>query len=315
MLRSARALVDGLWMVMSAPVLVVGVALASLLVAVPFGLVLSSHVQASLADQPPLYQGSVEIDPEWWTEFRAHARGLDATFTPTVIGFAAPLDNISALLDGTVRPLALAGPVALSALVWAFLWGGILHRFNRGNRAGPAALWSAGFHHLPRFAIISLAAAATSIVLYLTVHAFLFGPVYQRLAAAASSERGAFLYRVGLYLIFGTAIVTVSLLADYARISLATASAASAGEAIRRSVRFIRGHFGTVVLLYLFTGAIFVALLAIYGVVDSYGGNRVGGWRGVAIAQAYIVARLAIRLTFAASEVRLFKQLHGERRL
>ncbi len=306
-MRSVRALVEGLWMVITAPLLLAGVTLVSLLIAVPFGLVLNSHVQASLANQPPIYQGSVEIDPEWWSEFRAHAQGLDATFTPAVIGFAAPLDNLSALLDGTARPLVLAGPVALSALAWAFLWGGIFQRFVRSRKEGPAAFWSAGLRFLPRFAIISVAAGVATFLLYVTVHAALFGPVYQWLAAHASSERNAFFWRIVLYAIFGALIMIVSLIADYARISAVTASTASAGNAIAAGVRFVRTNLGAAVLLYVLSGSIFVALLAVYGAVDIYGGSRVGGWRGVVIAQAYIVARLAIRLTLAASEARLFQ--------
>lgn len=160
-----------------------------------------------------------------------------------------------------------------------------------------------------------MAAGVASLLLYVTVHAALFGLVYQWLAADASSERNAFFWRIVLYAIFGALIMIVSLIADYARISAVSASPASAGQAIAAGVRFVRTNVGAVVLLYLLTGAIFVALLAGYGAVDIYGGSRVGGWRGVLIAQAYIVARLAIRLTFAASEVRLFQQLHGGRRL
>jgi len=296
-------------MVITAPMLLAGVTLVSLLIAAPFGLVLNSHVQASLANQPPIYQGSVEIDPEWWSEFRAHAQGIDATFTPTVVGFAAPLDNLSALLDGSARPLALAGPILLSALAWAFLWGGIFQRFVRGSREGPVAFWAAGFRFLVRFAIISIAAGAASLLLYLTVHAVLFGAVYQWLASAASSERNAFFWRITLYAIFGALLMLVSLAADYSRISMVSAPAMPAANAIAAGMRFVRANLGGAVLLYLLVGALFVGLLAVYGAVDVYGGNRVGGWRGVIIAQAYIVARLALRLVFAASQARFFAQI------
>ena len=69
----------------------------------------------------------------------------------------------------------------------------------------------------------------------------------------------------------------------------------------------MRRHFGSVAALYVLTGLLFVALLVVYGYVDSNGGVRVAGWRGIAIAQAYIIARIVIRLTFGASEVRLYR--------
>ena len=104
-----------------------------MLMALPFAVALGSRLQASLASQPPVALSETEIDPEWWQEFRAQARGLEATFTPAVLGFAAPLDSISAVLDGRRPPLPVLGPLALSIVLWAFLWGGILRRFDAGN--------------------------------------------------------------------------------------------------------------------------------------------------------------------------------------
>ena len=76
--------------------------------------------------------------------------------------------------------------------------------------------------------------------------------------------------------------------------------------AIRDSWRFILANPGAALTLYLATGALFAALLAVYATIDIRGGVHVGGWRGIAIAQAYILGRIVIRLTFGASELRLF---------
>ena len=309
MTHAVRAFGEGMWAVVRAPILLAAVALATLLVAMPFGLVLGQRVQTSLANQPPLAAGGGEIDPDWWAEFRNHASGLEATFTPTVIGFAAPLDNLSAVLDGTARPIALAGPIALAVVLWAFLWGGLMDRFVRGRAAGPRGFLAAGWRHFSRFAIISLASGVVILVLYLTVHAVLFGPVYTWLAGRADSEPLAFLWRIGLYVIFGGLIAVVGLVADYARVSVVVSDGRSAREAIRLGATFVRRHFSTVLTLYVLTGTMFVAVLAAYGVLDIYGGSRVGGWRAIVLGQAYILARLAIRLMVAASEVALFRSV------
>jgi len=54
---------------------------------------------------------------------------------------------------------------------------------------------------------------------------------------------------------------------------------------------------------------LFIVLLAVamaaYGVGELYGGSRVGGWRAVAIGQAFIALRLALRLSLVAAQVRL----------
>ena len=311
MMPAIRALVAGLWAVVRAPLLLAAVAIVTLLGAAPFAVLVNNSVQASLAARPQVSLPSTEIDPEWWMEFRAHADGLAATFTPTIIGFAAPLDNLSSVLDGTHRPLALAMPVALAGLLWVFLWGGLLDRFSRPGRTQFRAFVSAGMAHAPRLLLVAAAAAIVNLILYFTVHAALFGPVYEWLASRAGSERDAFFWRLGLYAIFGALLITVSVIADYARVHAVVGGVGSAHAAIAASMRFVRRHAASVFTLYLMTGALFAALLIVYGATETIGGSRVGGWRAVAVGQAYILARLAIRLTFGASEVRLFQSLRA----
>ena len=101
---SFKAWTEGLRQVARAPLLIVLTVIVTVAAAAPFALVLGAELRAALADQPPIALGSSEIDADWWNEFRSHADGLAATFTPTVIGFAAPLDNLSAIADGTRRP-------------------------------------------------------------------------------------------------------------------------------------------------------------------------------------------------------------------
>ena len=112
-------------------------------------------------------------------------------------------------------------PVGLYAIVWAFLWGGLLERFATGRRIGIRAFARAGLRRLPAFVAIAAAAALIAALLYLTVHRLLLGPMYEWGAARAGSERNAFFWRVGLYLAFGTLLATISLAADYARVASA----------------------------------------------------------------------------------------------
>jgi hypothetical protein len=308
MSRSIRALGGGLRAVLTAPALLAGITAATLLSALPFGLVLGAELRTALANRQPVYLGTAEIDAEWWLEFRAHADGLAATFTPAIIGFAAPLDNLSAVLDGTPRPLALLIPVIVAGLLWAWLWGGVLERFHAGRGLGGRAFWNAGWRHAPTFAAISVFAAATHLVLYLTVHAALFGPLYEWLSAAVITERAAFLWRVVLYAVFGACLITVSLLADFARISRVVLPSHGVRPALEASLAFLRTHVFQVTTLVVLTGMLFVALLVMYGTAEVYGGTRLGGWRSVLIGQGYIVARLGIRLTFAAAALRLYAE-------
>jgi hypothetical protein len=302
-----RALIGGLGDVLRAPVLIIMAAAAMLIIAVPFAVVVGVRVQQSLSHQQPVAQGAIEIDAEWWQQFSAQADGIAATFTPTIIGFAAPLDNLSSLLDGTSRPPVLMVPIGIAIVAWAFIWGVTLERFAHGPGTG---IWRAGSRTLLPFTAISMLAAGVVLLLYLTLHPLLFDVLADRLRMAAPDERSAFAIRVVLYVAFGSLLIAISSVADYARVRLALWPRVSILDAVVESLRFIRAHGGSVLGLYLATGALFVLLLMAYGVVEIAGGVQVGGWRGVAIAQAYIIARLVIRLTFGASELRLYRHYY-----
>jgi hypothetical protein len=304
-MTAVRALARGIGDVARAPLLIVAVTAITLAMTLPFAIALGTRLQASLSSQPPVTLAETEIDPEWWEEFRQHARGLDATFTPAVLGFAATLDSFSGVLDGRQPPAGVIGPLLLSIVMWAFLWGGILRRFERG-RIGISEFVQSGFAFAPRFVGIALTAVVLVIVLYLSLHPLLFGPLYRTLAAMTGTERDAFLIRVVLYLVFLAPLMLISLIADYARVASVAGRADSLGAAMRAGAAFVRENAGSVVALSLMASVILLVVTAAYGLLEVYGGSQVGGWRAIAIAQAYIVFRLAMRLAVAASELRLF---------
>jgi hypothetical protein len=281
------------------------VLLLTVITVVPLGLVMGGRLQSALNDQPPVMLGSEEIDADWWLEFRRHAQGLDATFTPAIIGFAAPLSNLSALLDGTPQGWVMVVPIAIAILTWAFIWGWAIERFRTGGSRSASALLRAGLRTWPRFVVISAMAAIAQIVLYLTIHPLLFGPIFTALTSSMPRERDAFIVRIVLYLVFGAMLAVISLLADYSRI------AAVLGR--MSGTAFVRRYWPSAAALLLIIAAVVGLLLLTYGVGEAYGGSRVAGWRGVLIGQAFVVLRLAMRLVTMASEVRLYERLSGSR--
>lgn len=299
-----RAWLSGFGQVLRAPFSIVAVMMLTVLAAIPFGLVLGSRLQTALNDQPPIMLGSEEIDADWWLEFRRHAEGLEATFTPAIIGFAAPLSNLSDLVDGTPRGMAMALPLAVAIGMWAFIWGWAIERFRSGGSSSASALIRAGARRWPRFVAISIGAAIAQLLLYVTMHPLLFRMVFPWLTESMTSERDAFLVRVGLYAVFGVFLVAVSLVADYARIASAISGAATGSGLV-----FVGRHWRSAAALFLIGAAILGVLFVLYGVGETYGGSRVGGWRGVAIGQLFVVARVALRLVTIAAEVRLYERL------
>lgn len=302
---AVRAALQGLVLALKAPGLVLAIVLITMISAVPFVLTIEPAIMNSLALQPPVSPiSAAEIDAEWWQEFRRQATGLAATFTPAVLGFAAPLDTVSALLDGTRQPIALALPIGLSALIWAFLWGGIINRFATGVTS-PSLFMAASSRHFVRMTAITVMAAVVNIVLYLTVHALLFGPVYGAIASRVGTERDAFAARVILYLVFGAVLVVVNAALSMARVYSVSERDYSLAAAVARGWAFVRTHFTTVAGLYLIFLVIFAVAMAGYGAAELIGGSRVGGWRAVAVGQLFIIVRLGLRLALGASLVRL----------
>ena len=306
---SFRAWTDGIRQVAKAPLLVLLTVIVTVAVAAPFAIVLGSELREALADQPPIALGSTEIDADWWNEFRAHAGGLAATFTPTVLGFAAPLDNLSAIADGTRRPAVLIVPIASGVLAWAVLWGVALQRFDRRRGLSVSEAVSAAFGYFPRFMLISAVATAAQLLVYVILHPLLFGVIYRSVISEGTPESGAFAYRVVFYALFAIPVVAISLAADYARIASVVTKAPGGAAPIGAGVQFVGRHWRTVAGLYLFNAVTFAIVMIGYGVIDFAGGARVTGWRGVVIGQAFIVARLAIRLVAGASSLELFKRL------
>lgn len=298
---ACRAFLAGLIQVLRAPLTIAAVVALTVITVIPFAVIMGGRLQAALNDQPPVVLGSEEIDADWWLEYRRHARGLEATFTPAIIGFAAPLSNLSALLDGEPQARIMLAPIAVAMVTWAFIWGWAIERYRRGGSRSMSALLRAGLRTWPRFIAISVVAALAQLALYFTLHPLLFGPVFSALTASMPSERNALMVRVILYLVFGVFIAAVSLLADYSRI--AAVLGGSSGPA------FVRRWWPSAAALFVIAAAVLGVLLLVYGVGETYGGSRVAGWRGVAIGQAFIIVRLALRLVTIASEVRLYEML------
>src|SRR5512145_1930317 len=101
---AGRAFRDGIRRVNGAPVLLLGLTAMTLLVALPLSIVLRGMIEAHLGSSAESELAAERANPDWWDEFSAQVSGLGTTFTPSIIGFAAVLENTGGLLDN--RPLA-----------------------------------------------------------------------------------------------------------------------------------------------------------------------------------------------------------------
>lgn len=299
---------DGLRRVNRAPMLVAGMSAVTLLIALPLSLALRGMLEAHFGRSLAAEAAASGTSYEWWQEFLAQAGGLGATFSPSIVGFGAVLDNLSALLDNLPMAATIAGVTAAWMLIWSFLSGGVIDRLARDRRTRAAGFFAACGVHFWRFLRLGLFAWLLYVLLFGYVHHWIFDEAYPALIANVTSERTALLVRLSGYLLFGGALILVNLILDYARIRIVVEDRRSAVGAIAAGARFVRRQFGPVAGLYLLNGSAFVLLLGVYAMLSPGApGAGLTMWLVLLLGQAYIVARHYLKLVFYASETAMFQ--------
>jgi hypothetical protein len=303
-----QAFRDGIRRVNSAPVLLLGVWVMTLLVSLPLTLEMRRELAAHLDASLEADAAASGVNHDWMQEFRGRASGVGTTFSPTIIGFGAILDNSSAFVDQERRPVLIVCAAAVYLALWTFVAGGLIDRYARDrNTRVEGFLWASAVHAV-RFLRLGLVAAFVYGLLFRVVHPWLFGTLFRDLTRDLTAERSAFLVRLALYGLFAIALATCNLVLDYAKVRIVVEDRRSVLAALSGAVRFLRRNGGAAATLYLADAALFAAVLALYAAVaPGAGSSGWSMWLGFGIAQIYLLARLWVRLVFWASETALFQ--------
>lgn len=291
-----------------APALLAGTCALTLLIALPLSIALRGMLEAHLGDSLAADAVAARADYDWWQEFLGQASGLGTTFTQSIAGFGAVLENASGLLDNKPLASTIAGATAAWMLLWSFMTGGIIDRLARDRRTRSLGFFAACGTHVWRLLRLGVIAAIIYYVMFAWVHPAIFDTGYALLTKDTTVERNAFFVRVAGYAIFGTLLICFSLIFDYARIRIVVEDRRSAVAALAAGVRFVRRHLGTVVVLYVLNAGLFVLLAAVYALVaPTIPGESIALWGALLIGQAYIVGRHYVKLLFYASQCALFQ--------
>ena len=298
---------DGVRRVNSAPLMLLGMCLVTLLIALPLSLVLRGVIAAHLGSSLAAETAAGGTNYDWWQEFSAQASGLATTFVPSIIGFGAVLDNLAGLADNLPMAASIAAAVAAWLIVWSFLSGGVLDRFARNRPTRAHGFFAAAGAHFWRFLRLGILAFAAYYVLFELIHGLLLDDLYERVTRNTTVERTAFAVRVGCYAVFAVLLVAVNLVFDYARVRLVVEDRRSAIGALLASVRFVRRH-PRAVYLYLLNFSAFVLLAVVYALLaPGAPGSGIWMWIAIGIGQLYIVGRHYLKLLFYASETAFFQ--------
>ena len=299
---------DGVRRVNGAPMVLAGMFGVTLLIALPLSYVLRDMIAAHLGPSLAANAAAAGTNYDWWQEFTAQASGLGKTFIPSIVGFGAVLDNLGGILDNLPLASSIAGVTAVWLVVWSFLSGGVVDRLARGRRTRSHGFFAACGMHFWRLLRLGAIAWVAYAFLFRYVHVWIFTKGLERLTRDVGVERTAFAYRVAGYLVFGGLLVACNLVFDYARVRIVVEDRRSAIGALLAGGRFVRRHAGATVGLYALNAVAFLLLIGVYAVIaPGAPGAGMSMAGALAIGEAYIVARVYLKLLFYASETALFQ--------
>ena len=291
-----------------ASVVLIGVCTVTLLIALPLSIALRGMIETHLGHSLAADAVAARADYDWWQEFLHQAAGLGTTFTQSIVGFGAVLENLSDLLDNQPLAATIAGATAAWMLLWSFLTGGIIDRLARDRRLRSRDFFAACGAHAWRMFRLGILAWVVYYLLFTVVHPAIFDAGYAWVTKDITVERSAFLARVLGYAIFGGILVFFSVIFDYARIRIVVEDRRSAVAAVAAAARFARRHAGVVITLYLFNAAGFVALALVYALLaPRVPGNGIALWTALLLGQLYIIGRHYVKLLFYASQTACFQ--------
>ena len=302
------AAIDGIRRVNRAPAVLVGLWVLTMAVSLPLAVVLRGMLAQHLGSSLAADTAAAGVNYDWMQEFSEQASGVGVTFKPTIIGFGAVLDNLSAFADSVGRPAVIVGAAAAYVMLWTFLAGGIIDRLARDRPTRAYGFFAASGVFCFRFLRLAVVQLLVYAFLFGVVHSALFDRAYPRLTHDVTVERTAFLIRLVLYLIFGAAIAACTTIFDYAKVRAVVEDRRSMIGSISAALGFIRRNAAAVVGLFVLNLALFVLLLTAYAMIAP-GAGRAGVvmWLGFGLGQLFIAGRLWVKLVFWASETALFQ--------
>lgn len=296
---SSRGLVLWLWLVNFAVALPVAWVMAASL---------SGSIGASLV-QEKLRSG---FDMGWFGEFEAAAKGVETTFTPTVLGAGAFYNNLEAWLSGDIfRGFpGLVGLGILYGILWALLLGGVLHRFagNEG-RFALSHFFATGGKYFFRFVRLTVLSGIFYYLVY-RFYGWLF-PAIEDATRDVTVERTVFLFTLAGAALIVFLLSLVNMVFDYAKIATVLESRRSMVLAALRGLGFVLSHPGKTLGLYYGLGLIGVVLLGLYAFMAPGAGQStpVGIAFAFLVGQIYLAIKLLLRLSFYGGEMALFEAL------
>jgi len=305
----------GFSVVLGSPRVLIGLWLVNLLFALPFAWMIGESIDRSVGESLVHENLRSGFDSEWFGQYTDEARGIEATFKPTLVGAGAVFHNLESWLTGklfTEYP-AVVGVGIAYGLLWAFLMGGLLDRYARpAEKAVRARFAQTGGLYFFRFVRLALISGVLYFLIF-RLHGWIFGWL-ESATRDVTSERTVLWASLGVYLLTAFLLTLVNMSFTYAKIATVVENRKGMLLAALRGLGFVFSFPGKTFGLYYGLIGTSGLLLVIYALVAPGAGQT--NLPTIVLAflagQIYLVAKLAVRLTLYAGQTHLFK-IHAPR--
>jgi len=300
---------QGLAKVLGSPSVVLWLWLGGVVIALPAVVVLSSSIEESVGGSLVDENLRDGFDMGWYGEYLADAKGIERSFTPTVVGAGAFFNNIEAWFNGNLFAThpGLLGLGVFYALLWSLCLGGVLHRYGEG-----AGLFRLGefLSHGGEYFFRFVRLAVLSGFFYYGIYRF-SGWLFHRIELGARDvtvEESVFAYVVAASLFVVFLLTFVNMAFDYAKIATFREKRRSMVLASLKGFGFVLSNLGRTLTLYYGLGVAGLGMLFAYYVIAPGPGQStiVGVAAAFVLGQLYLISKLVLRLTYYSSQMVVF---------
>ncbi len=212
------------------------------------------------------------FDYLWWEEFRDEAKGLEKTFTPSIIGKGAVLNNLEGLL--MMRFLELPSILIVIGLLYiilhTFLAGGILSTLNKEKvRFSMGEFFEGAGSYFFRFFLLMLL-SWLFFILFPFVSFGILGTILENVRENAFSEITPFY----LGLVFNAVVLFlflfIQMVFDYGRIKIVMEGKRNILRAALGAFGFVFRHLGSTLTLFYLLFLVQVAVTLVYILIQGF---------------------------------------------
>lgn len=253
------------------------------------------------------------FDYLWWEEYRDEAQGLEKTFTPSIIGKGAILNNLEGLIQ--LRIFDLPSIILIFGLLYlilhTFLAGGILSLFRKGDtKFSLRDFFQGAGSHFFRFFLLMLFSWVFFLIIGQVVKGS-FDSILSGVRETAFSEVTPFY----LGLIFSAVVfflfLFVQMIFDYGRIKIVLEDSANVLTSAASAFGFVFRHLGSTLglfyLLFLVQIVFTIIYILIQGIIPQ--SSFLGITLTFLFQQIFIFGLIWIRCWLYSSQMELYRYL------